>query len=168
MRAQTQMVFIFILIAVVIGLIVLFSYRGINSVIDTSEQIVGTKLVNSIRADVGSLRRSRGSSQIFEYQVPGKIIEICFVRTCTDIADCNQIYAGTMPLSMQSYVADEPQKNLFLLGKGNFVLDAIVLGSLDVDYNKDGISEDFHCFRTPGRLKLRILGTGTHATIQNA
>ena len=165
-KAQTQMVFVFILIALVIGLIVLFAYKGINNVVNTSEQVVNTKLITSLKADVSSLRRSRGSSQIFEYQVPSKIISICFVKTCTN--DCNTIYSGTMPISMQSYSADDPQKNLFLLGKGNFVLDAISLGSLDVDYDKDGTSDKFHCFKTPGRLKIRIYGEGDKATIQNA
>gem|GEM_PF-1399132 len=160
------MVFVFILIAIVIGLIVLFAYKGISSTVNTSEQVVGAKLVTSIKADVSSLRRSRGSSQIFEYQVPGKITNICFIRSCS--GDCSTLYSGSLPIALSSYSADDPQKNMFLLGKGDFVLEAISLGSLDVDYDRDGITDDFHCFKTPGRLKIRILGTGANATIQNA
>ncbi len=163
MKAQTSTVFIFILIALVIGLMFLISFKGIAAIFSTSDDVSLVKLTNKIFEDVDSVRRLRGTSEVFSYNVPSKIEQVCFITSCSDCS----FYRNLVPYALQAYEGESPNKNLFLLGKGGFVLEAFDLGSVKIG-NFTSINDDnYTCYETKyGKIEVKMEGLGDATKIQ--
>jgi hypothetical protein len=168
MKAQTSLVFVFILAVLIIGLITLIAYKGIAEITKKSDETLKVQFINDIKADINSLRRMRDSSEVFSYKLPSTIEKVCFVKTCgaTPLTDCSTVYAQPMPAQLMPYKSQKPQKNIFLLTKEG-VSDAIETGAMEINYNTEAsinppnkCAQNFCCFETPGRLNVRFTGTG--------
>jgi len=163
MKAQVQTVFIFILALVIIGLLVIFGFQAVSRTIKAADEVATTTLINDIQDDINSLRRLRGSSQEFTYNIPGKFDQVCFVRSCSlSLNDCF-IAFSTSPESVKAFQSTRPQINLFLL-ESNLVVESASLGEVTVD----GILMEEICQNTTGRLKIRLTGEGDSTLIKNA
>lgn len=156
-KGQAQMVFVFILVAVIIGMIVLFGFMGIKKITESSQDVVKSQLVNNLRSKLDSVRRMRGSSESFEHNVPGGVNRICFVRSCSD--NCGSVYGGAEYTSIKQYQGTEPQKNFFLMD-GGIVNEALSLEQINVTEDS-GVS----CQNITRELKLRVTGQGDKVLI---
>lgn len=158
MKAETSMVFVFILVAVVIGLMGILAFKWITGLMNTTDDVATVNLINDIKSDANSLRRMRDSSKTFTYEVPSSVEEVCFVRTCD--TDCSSVYVTPLYPSIIAYNGQTPQKNLFLLSRQKLVIEAVEMGNVGIP------NANSHCFRNlAGQIKLKMIGTGDSVNI---
>lgn len=158
-KGQTQMVFVFILVAVIVGMIVLFGFMGIQKITESSQDVVKSQLVNNLRSKLDDVRRMRGSSDSFEHNVPGAVNKICFVNSCS--GDCD-VYDDAEYTSIKQYKGTDPQKNFFLM-KDGIVNEALSLKKIEVT-DDSGVS----CQNINRKLELRVTGQGDSVLINTS
>ncbi|MBW3020382.1 hypothetical protein KY334_03720 [Candidatus Woesearchaeota archaeon] len=158
-KGQTQLIFVFILAAVIIGLIMLLGYKGIKGITNNAKQAQIEDFVNDLSNDITSLERSRGSSKTKSYSVPTSLLKICFVQSCS-VRDGSCTGAGGLnmegaPTAITSMLED----NLFLLSSSQVVEKSSKLGSLEnIEINDEG--KDYFCIDNTGRIQIKMEGTG--------
>ncbi|MBW2998172.1 hypothetical protein KY321_01415 [Candidatus Woesearchaeota archaeon] len=162
-KGQTQLIFIFILAAVIIGLIMILGYKGITGLTNNAKQAQIENFVNDLDNDIISLERNRGSSKTKTYSIPTSLVEICFVQSCS-VRDgsCSELELDGAPDSIKSLLED----NLFLTSSGDVVEKSGKLGSLGNVEIDDG-GNDYFCIQNTGRIKLKLEGTGRGIKIIN-
>jgi len=153
MRGQTQLVFVFILAAVIIGMIILFGFKGVQTITDASEETAKVKFLAELRNDIKNYETLRGSSKVITYQVPSYIDEICFCSRNNDGSPC------TIPSDSHGAINSysDGDENLFLFDANQIVI-AEDMGRV--------ISPELKCFDNTGRVKIRLTGKGNGVTIQ--
>tara|TARA_Y100000310_G_C20659642_1_gene803990 strand:+ start:1841 stop:2290 length:450 start_codon:yes stop_codon:yes gene_type:complete len=147
MKGQAQTVFLFILIALIIGLVVLFGYKAVSKATIGAEDIAMTTFINDIEQDVNSVRRLRGSTRVFTYRVPGETSQVCFV---TDPG------ASSRP-SIGSFTGTKD--NFFLLEGQGLIVQSTALGPIEVAGNE-------LCIPILGKIKVKLTGKGDVTLIE--
>lgn len=141
MKGQTQTIFVFILAAIVIGIIVLIGFRGVQQIVSSGDETAKAAFLTEIRNDVASYQRLRGSSKVFEYRLPSEVDEICF-------------FSGEIPPSGKEVLINYEEENLFLFD-GDDIVQAENIGPVNAAT----------CMNITGKLKIRITGQGNGVTI---
>ena len=149
MKGQTQLIFGFILAAVVIGMIMLFGFSGTQKVLEASEETARVVFLSELRNDIKNYETLRGSSKLITYQVPGYVDEVCF---CSDVGCLNDTTRLTHGI-IQNY----EDENVFLFDGGQVIL-AENMGNV--------VSPELKCFANTGRIKIRLTGLGNGVTVQ--
>ena len=145
MKAQTSQIFIFILAAVIMGLVVLFGYMAFSKITTSANEVAESQFLKNVRQDVDSVRRLRGTSEVFTYTIPGQATEICF----TPVPSQSQ-YATIQSFSNTT--------NFFLM-KGEFVVESLSLGPISTE-------NDELCFLATRPAKVRMTGTGAETIVE--
>ena len=161
-KGQTQLIFVFILAALIIGIILLVGYKGIYKITETSEDGSINIFISNFKEDVNSLIRLKRSSKLLKYKVPHSIYEVCFVETDFNFNKVDNDYPMLTPYQGQN-------KNLFLLGKGKVLIKAETLGKTKVSWidSDDTENIDFKCVKVKGRLEVRLEGGGDHIIVES-
>ncbi|MFC1768435.1 hypothetical protein ACFLZX_01600 [Nanoarchaeota archaeon] len=156
--------FIYILIVVVVALILIFGYRGINFILQKQEEIAMIEFINSLKskmkatADYGSVREDR-------YLVPKGVKEVCFIdyrqppQNETNFTEKYPVVALEWDLS---YTRDLPTKNVFLW-KEPLESDGFFLGIKEnkKSYFEIDPNERYQCYKTIGNyVRIRMEGRG--------
>lgn len=146
-QAQTQQVFIYIMVILVVGAVLLLGYKSINDVMNKSCTVDQATFKNDFTQ---LLERNSGYGDIYKKAlgVPCDVDAICFVnKTVT-----NPETKITNPLILQSYQAGATD-NVFLI-KGTTLTPLLSKDNLDV---KDG----FFCINnTAGKFNIMLEGIG--------
>jgi hypothetical protein len=161
MKAQIQsQVFIYILVIIVVGMLLLFGYKGIAGLRQQQCKVQEVTFLTSLQ-DALQENKAYESSDEKELPAPCTANIACFVDTqfilgtdiIPDITDLG------MPPSYYFFVKDSVnshiKRNVFILdGKGNLNERSIFLDSVIVDQNVT-------CLRAVrGSFKIRFEGTG--------
>lgn len=156
-KGQTQMVFIFILAAIVIGLIMILGYKGITSLTGGSEKIMTENFVNNLGEDINGLERLKGSVKTKSYTIPASVRKVCFVKSC-DLKKSN------CPTGLPYNLGSFPEDSLFLLDKDDNVQRSEKFGKVLIK-NSVGNSVNSSCLINKGKIKIKIIGLGDGVTI---
>jgi len=155
-KAQTQMIFMFILAALIIGLIVLLGYKGITTITKTSDTASLDRFVNDLKSDIKSIYRMRRSSKVITYKVPSRVHKVCITSSVYPLSSSTDV-----PPALTAYDSEKTQ--LFLLSKDGIVIkDEELL--LDVRMSQEN-NDGYFCQTNKGRLDLRLEGGGDHIII---
>jgi len=146
-KAQTQQVFIYIMVILVVGAILLLGYKSINDIMNKSCSVDQATFKNDFNQ---LLERNSGYGDIYRtpLSVPCDVDAICFVnKTVT-----NPETKITQPLILQSYQAGASD-NVFLI-KGSTIIPLLARDNLNV-------KDQFFCINnTAGKFSLVLEGIG--------
>ena len=95
-KGQTQQVFIYMMVILVVGALLLIGFRSINSVLDRGCEVEYATFVDRLRGDLSANSRF-GNRAVLEYNLPCNYEEICFATgTGAPYAEINsEVSAGT-------------------------------------------------------------------------
>jgi hypothetical protein len=160
MRAQiSSQVFIYILAAVVAGIILLVGYKAVATIIQTGGDVNMDRFKTDFETTV-AIGTTYGSQKKYEFSLPKSFDEICFV----DSRDENNVFSeavkntipGDYPF-IQASVLSDANPNIFLLSKG------VIKDSFYVD--RLGVEDYFLCLENKGKLTVWLKGTGKRAEL---
>jgi len=151
-KAQTNMVFVFILVAVIMGLMVLFGYIAVDRLTSTSTEVEMVRFVKDVQNDVTSIKRLRGSTQSFDYRVPNGISTICYVTE----------HAQSEYISVAAFSGNQSD-NLFLLDR-NLIVKSAFLDDIKTYNTTDDLVPEV-CYPAGRTVKVKYEGRGDHTKI---
>lgn len=157
-KAQTSMVFVFILATVIIGIIGLMGYVGINKIITNADEAARADLYNQIKSDISDLRRQRLSTRVESYKLTTPIDKVCFVEYGED--------AGQKSIKLSG----ENDHNVFFLDATNLSVHSFDAGPID-PYYVDGISPAIAVpgiCTTTSPIRLKLTGQGATTRVEEA
>ncbi|MFT4311222.1 MAG: hypothetical protein ACMXX7_01195 [Candidatus Woesearchaeota archaeon] len=126
-KAQTQQVFIYIMIIIVVGALLIIGFRSINTVLDRSCDVEKGRFVTAVQNDLERNTRF-GFVQITDHRAPCSYEFICFANT--DDNDLEKVPEDAdLPPNIQSLIDAEVQagteRNVFLVDQGG-ILEPII------------------------------------------
>ncbi|MBU0979348.1 MAG: hypothetical protein KJ709_00955, partial [Nanoarchaeota archaeon] len=85
MRGQIQsQIFVYILAIALVGMMLLFGYRWLDSFMEDKEQASMILLKNELKTTFDSMRHHVGDVERHTFQLPSKYSELCFVHLDAD------------------------------------------------------------------------------------
>ncbi len=151
-KGQTNMVFVFILVAIIMGLVMLFGYMAISKLSDTSSEVEMTRFIQDVQNDASQIKRLRGTTQVFEYRVPLGVSEVCYV---TD-------HALSTKIPIQSYAGTDTD-NLFLFDSNLILRSGFVEDIKTINKTGDEVPE--LCYPAGKIIEVKYEGRGDHVRI---
>lgn len=156
MKKKSQIssqVFIYILAAVIIGLIALVGMKAINTMLAQGKQINIDTFQNDFESKVSTTSRQYGSVSKFEFSLSDTFDSICFLDSFGE--------DGKFPASLEAKaenvwikdsVSNNVPMNVFLM-KNEKILNSFYVERMDV-------SEDYLCLVNTGRNVVWFKGSG--------
>jgi hypothetical protein len=157
-KAQiSSQVFVYILSAVVIGLLLFIGAKAIQTIIE----LVINRNINEMKSDfqteVAKAADQHSSVKRFDFNVPRWYDELCFVDAMEEDEkfhfDNSKINNSFIKDSVQSGV----KENVFFMKRG-IIKDKFIADKLDVE-------EDCLCLKNEGKLVVWLTGTGKKALL---
>lgn len=157
MRKRAQIsgqIFIYILAIIIAGLVILYGYKAISSMIKTGEDIALIDFKNQIEGDMERLATSYGDVKTQSYILPGGTRTICFVD---DDAIKNKVALDSPYPIINNAVQTGARQNIFLIPMVKIQLYAEGLQ----------LNTDFLCINeSRGRVNLRLEGKGDGTLVE--
>lgn len=162
-KAQAEKIFMYAVALIIVGMILLFGYKAIAKLTQTSESATMAKFKNEIRnkIDTGS-SYGRISTEDFETSVKYKAI--CFIAE-KNPANLNKEFKSDYPLAAD---VAESEDNAFLYD--GTTIDPFKVDLFNVDDNPDtnNYAPDALCVPiNNGRFSLRLEGLGDRTLISS-
>lgn len=157
-KAQiSSQVFIYILAAVIIGLIAIVGFRAINTIIQTGKKINIDSFQNDFVSSVATTARQYGSVKKFEFTLSDNFEEICFLDSMNE----NEKFAFSISKVTNTWIKDSVENdvrmNVFLLNEKE-ILSSFYVEKLDV-------RDDYLCIKNTGKMEVWMKGTGKTADL---
>ncbi|MBN2367754.1 hypothetical protein JXC34_01950 [Candidatus Woesearchaeota archaeon] len=160
-KAQiSAQVFIYILAAVIVGVILLVGYRAISTIMSFSESSNIDSFKSSFENIVEVKSRESGSVKIEEFKLSEKYDAICFVDSQNDAGKFDISLDAIENAMIRNSVSSNIQKNVFFMDE-NSIMDSFYVDDLDVE-------GDYLCAENSGIVKLRFKGGGKKAILSLA
>jgi hypothetical protein len=161
-RAQIQsQVFVYILVAIIMGFLLMFSYKSIKGLGEKKVEHEMILFQEKIKKDIESWALHIGSVGEESYGVPSFITRACFVDLSRRDEILSQGFFDDYPLVIDSLETTE--NNMFLFDEKDNFYSSVHVGEVNLlsDYN----CQPFTCFdATNNVLNLLFLGRG-HSTL---
>lgn len=175
-------VFIYILTAVLIGVIFLYGFNAINQFRSRAETIREIQFEQGIEKAVKDIYFEFGKVKSVDIKVPAKYDEVCFVESFEDPTVDPYTFTGT-GFTMDAIMDDRITENLegdsgdaidkklwhkvFMRRDGLTVDSFVIEEDISVDGNPDPTADlDVLCVSAlNGEIQLRLEGKGNHAII---
>ncbi len=158
MRSQiSAQVFIYILTAVVIGIIILVGYKSIATIFKESQKALIDGFKSSFTSAVEKMSRSYGSVSKFEIAIPEKFDAICFIDSMGDDQKFHNS-ANIDNAEIHGIVEDNAQQNVFLM-KNEAIEEMFYVGSMDV-------LGDYVCVQNIGKPEVWLEAMGNTACLK--
>ncbi len=150
-KAQTQQIFIFLFIGIVVSLTIVFGYKYIKNITKQGEELSLTLFQEDLQTKINAVAQNYGEVDIVKLELPKKYEIICFVdESYINGEELNSDY----PL-IDSSVNSGVKDNVFI-GKEAKSFEA---SNLEIE-------QGILCIEnTAGSLNLRIEGLGNKAKI---
>ncbi len=150
-KAQTQQIFIFVFIAIVVSLTIVFGYKYIKNITKQGEELSLTLFQENLKTKIDAIAQNYGEVDIVRLELPKKYEIICFVdESYIDAEELNSDY----PL-IDSSVNSGVKDNVFI-GKE---AKSFEVSNLEIE-------EGLLCINnTSGFLNLRIEGFANKAKL---
>lgn len=159
-KAQAEKVFMYAVTLIIVGMILIFGYKGIMQLVKTQESATDAKFKNDIRnkIDTGSAY-GRISTEDFETSV--KYRSICFVAE-ENPANLNTQFLGDYPWGAD---VAESKDNVFLYDGQS--IDPFKVDTFEIDEDSEyAYGPDALCVPIQnGRFSIRIEGLGDRTLI---
>ena len=123
-KAQTQQVFIYIMIVVVVGALLLIGFRSINNILDRTCDVEKGRFVTAVQSDLERNTRF-GFVQITNQRTPCSYEFICFANTVNNnnlevVPIDSQLPSGIQTL-IHAEVEANTGRNVFLVDTGGLL-----------------------------------------------
>ncbi|MFO8015773.1 MAG: hypothetical protein R6U32_01580 [Candidatus Woesearchaeota archaeon] len=161
-KAQAGKVFMYALTLIVVAMILLFGYKAIAKVTETSEAATMAQFKNNLRNKIDTAS-SHGRITTEEFETPMKFKAICFVAE-DNPDDLNREFVQDYPWGAD--VADSPD-NAFLFDGQN--IDPFKVDNFEIDdgdefaYGPDALCVPIN----NGQFSLRLEGLGDRTLINS-
>lgn len=155
-KAQTQQVFLYLLAAIMIGVIVLIGYKSITTVTTHSCEAQKIEFMTTLR-DIAETNHVYGVRKLIKIQPPCGYSTLCIINSSSN--------RGNKPLNMPSILdtawRNGVAQNIYISRSGTHNLEA--LGTIDYFATPKG----FVCINTTnGLFQFIVEGTGRYALIK--
>ena len=164
-KAQAEQIFIYMLVIILAGGILLFGYNAIKNFTKQAEDVSYVKFKETIERDFRDIATDYGTVKIKTYEIGARYKQACFVDEL--------LIAGKGKIGTADYSA--------VLSQYPIILDAITTGTkydlflvpgekqIDLGIVKVNDPKLFVCFNlTNGRFTIRMEGTGSSTVVTNS
>ncbi len=142
-------IFIYILTLIVTSLVLVYGYRAIRNILDTSEEVLEARLMQSLRSEIEKISTDYGSVRNRNFETPGNTREVCFL---------NNYQACTPPSKPELAGFLETGNNVFIISSAGAVSYMQV--------SKIDVAGCLLCVPVSGsRFSIRLEGLGDGARI---
>ena len=147
-------VFIFILAAIIFGVIVLYGYQAISNFMSKSGEIAIASFQQELTNSVESIKRDFGSVTKTELTLPTKYSTLCILDSDTtkNICDTGQPLQQQYPRLCAAWKTEA--QNIFLLP-----------GTQAMQISDISTPSGYFCVQNTGKIKLRMEGLGDKAQV---
>jgi len=174
-------VFMFIIVILTFGVIMIFGYKAISDFLESGEQVSFVQFKNSLEGDIKRIYTEFNSVREVKYKLPGKYTQICFVDM--DFADAvgkmdELCQLDVVACSVWEDALQARQSNPSRLNPGYLSVDSNVFLQPDALKIKvhtikaadaQGNEQGFYCAPiTRGSITLRLEGKGSYTLISPA
>jgi len=157
-------VFIYMLLLVMIGLILVFGYKAINAIQGGASVVDELQFRTIISSDIEKFSTEYGSVEKKRVPVPTAYNAVCFVSTEAILNRQTDFDSGYSLL--EDSVADGSKENLFLFGKDTRDVKKYYVGNISVKSTPGEPSGWGHCFHADkGEIKISYKGKGSYAEL---
>lgn len=153
MKSQiSSQIFVYILAAVIIGLVVIFGYKAVKTIITTTSRTNIEEFKTEFADKIKAVSMQEGKVTSFELTLDKEYDQICFVDSREN--GVFNIDSGIIQnYWIKKSVQENASPNVFLLENGE-IMDAFYVDFLNV-------REDFKCFENKGVVWLKGQGKKT-------
>jgi hypothetical protein len=159
-RAQIPaQVFVYILTAVVIGVILIVGYRAISTVLNAANQAPIDSFKRDFSSKVEQMSRGYGSVSKFSFTLPERFEEVCFIDSMDSTTEKFQILPSVADNDfIKDVISGNVKYNVFLM-KDEIIEEQFYVEDLDV-------SDDYLCIPNVGKLELWFEALGKTACLK--
>jgi hypothetical protein len=156
-QINTQ-IFVYILAAVIIGLIVIVGYKSISSILQVTSQAPIDDFKATFEGKVSITARSYGKVEKYQFTLPDKFDQICFIDSLNDDDEFVDLSLPADANPIIKDVVDFGNKiNVFILKDGT-PEEEFYVENLDV-------AQDYLCLDNGDRLEVWFEGIGKKACL---
>ncbi|MFH0874587.1 MAG: hypothetical protein V1859_01525 [archaeon] len=154
----TSSVFLYIIIALFIGVILFFGIKGVATLTSTGKSVNLENLKSDMKTAISSQATKYMSVKVYEFNVPKAYTEVCFADSKVNNVYSSDVItaAGTKTEGKYALLRDaiesDSDANVFFLDK-NGVKESFYADNLDVDAN-------VLCIQNDDMLKFTLRGQG--------
>ena len=161
-KSQIQQVFIFILVAIILGIVVLVGYKSINSLTKSSCETEKVSFITQMEKMV-LLYKNYGDERIVHLRAPCGYSKLCIINSI-DLRDIPAI-SGDAPDILSFSWKNNVSQNVFMEKSGK--MEAVATISNVKAKNSEGENGyGWVCVDTEGSFfNLKIIGMGSYALI---
>ena len=161
-KAQASRVFIYAISLFVIILILFYGYKSVNSFMERGEEVIYFEFQQKLKANIDTIKTDYGSQRVFNYVIPEKYDEVCFLDTNCKVGSngCVDVLHPII-LSAQN---NEIEERVFM--RSNGVTDAkLNVGRISVQKLSD-VTSKFGCVnRTGSQVEITLKGLGNRVAV---
>lgn len=150
-------VFVYVLAAVVIGLLLFIGVKAITSIATMGSRVNLDSLKSDFQSNVETISRQYGSVKKIELNIPNAFDEICFVDAMEDDGEFKFATSVIANDIIRGSVESGTKDNVFLMKKG-------VWDDKFIAYNLD-VQTDYLCIENSGDIEVWLKGTGKKALL---
>jgi len=150
-------VFVYVLAAVVIGLLLFIGVKAITSIASMGGKVNLDSLKSDFQSNVETIARQYGSVKKIDFNLPSKYDEICFVDAMEDDGKFKFDTSIIQNSLIRSSVESGAKENVFFVTKGVWD-DKFTADKLDVQ-------ADYLCLENSGNIEVWLKGTGKKALL---
>ncbi|MDO8740234.1 MAG: hypothetical protein Q7J54_01525 [Candidatus Woesearchaeota archaeon] len=167
-KAEVQnLVFVFMLALLVIGLVMIFGFKAISDLMVKSTEADFIRFKTALERDIGAISTEAGSSELLDLKLPVGYNQMCFVDD--DLIGSPSPPANLNPIIKNS-ISSGIQKNIFLI-KSRASAESFYVGKINIPDPDptDSANPLFLCTDTSsGRVAFRITGRGNYVEISES
>lgn len=153
-------VFVYIFSAIIVILIVFYSFKALNSFKDERRKAILAELKEKVKSAIEIGANNYGSARSYSIRVPDDVAKVCFVDLSQRAAFNTSDLANKYPV-IKNVVMDESDYNMFLITFADEVSDMTYAGEICFTEGTP-----YRCIETPkGILNMIIEGKGGCAEI---
>ncbi len=160
-KAQiSSQVFVYILAAVIVGIILMVGYKAISTIIGFTSKVPVEDFIMDFDSSIHRVSRSYGSVKKFEFTLPEKFDEVCFIDSMNKDNKFEISPDSAENEWIRDIITDNVKENVFLLKQGAIKNEKkIYVDDLDV-------ASDYLCIKNQGLMELWLEGTGRKACLK--
>lgn len=175
MKGQLNQVFIYLLAAIIFTMVLLFGYKAIGNIMETSEYVSLIDFKTKLETNIDQISTSHDTN-IYYYNLPSKYDEICFIdmsksESCNfdERGVCYNNFCGNSPsvYKANGVVCDawesNTSQNIFLFPMAGIDIST---GPISIDADGDGGDDGLLCLDiSSGQFSLKLEGRGDKTKI---
>ena len=159
-KAQvSSQIFVYILAAIIIGILFLVGFKAIATVLGFTSGAPMQEFQTEFSGKVSGAARSYGKVERFEFSIPDKFDEICFI----DSLDENEQHTANLPGNANQFIKDVVDEgvglNVFYMKDGTYDEGSFYVEKLDI------ATDDYLCLENGDRLEVWLEGVGGSACL---